>query len=115
QSYEYLYPTSTHFFLTDLPPTRSSPLSLHDALPISRVGRSSPAGRDGRRRVGGGGVEPGVGERSQGLGEGDDLAEALGPFPHARDRKSTRLNSSHVANSYAGFCLKKKKNKTKKK
>src|SRR5690625_5534925 len=26
----------------------------------------------------------------------------------ARDRKSTRLNSSHVANSYAVFCLKKK-------
>src|SRR6266496_4911673 len=25
------------------------------------------------------------------------------------DRKSTRLNSSHVENSYAGFCLKKKK------
>src|SRR5690625_5495771 len=28
------------------------------------------------------------------------------------DRKSTRLNSSHVANSYAVFCLKKKRNKT---
>src|SRR5690349_23364746 len=27
----------------------------------------------------------------------------------ARDRKSTRLNSSHVESSYAGFCLKKKK------
>src|SRR5437660_8252766 len=27
-----------------------------------------------------------------------------------QDRKSTRLNSSHVANSYAVFCLKKKKN-----
>src|SRR5690625_6279916 len=27
----------------------------------------------------------------------------------ARDRKSTRLNSSHVASSYAVFCLKKKK------
>src|SRR5690625_5941762 len=27
----------------------------------------------------------------------------------SRDRKSTRLNSSHVANSYAVFCLKKKK------
>src|SRR5690625_5933409 len=27
----------------------------------------------------------------------------------ARDRKSTRLNSSHVAISYAVFCLKKKK------
>src|SRR5439155_17546014 len=30
-----------------------------------------------------------------------------------KDRKSTRLNSSHVAISYAVFCLKKKKNKTK--
>src|SRR5437870_10566538 len=30
------------------------------------------------------------------------------------DRKSTRLNSSHVAISYAVFCLKKKKKKTKK-
>src|SRR5437870_10571194 len=29
------------------------------------------------------------------------------------DRKSTRLNSSHVAISYAVFCLKKKKNKKK--
>src|SRR5207253_5281794 len=29
------------------------------------------------------------------------------------DRKSTRLNSSHVAISYAVFCLKKKKNKNK--
>src|SRR5207253_9708370 len=28
---------------------------------------------------------------------------------HCRDRKSTRLNSSHVAISYAVFCLKKKK------
>src|SRR5439155_9907093 len=31
-----------------------------------------------------------------------------------QDRKSTRLNSSHVAISYAVFCLKKKKNKKKK-
>src|SRR5438874_8858206 len=30
-----------------------------------------------------------------------------------RDRKSTRLNSSHVEISYAVFCLKKKKNKSK--
>src|SRR5256885_3160593 len=29
---------------------------------------------------------------------------------HARDRKSTRLNSSHLVISYAVFCLKKKKN-----
>src|SRR5204863_6405569 len=30
------------------------------------------------------------------------------PMPHAADRKSTRLNSSHVETSYAVFCLKKK-------
>src|SRR2546426_4075141 len=30
----------------------------------------------------------------------------------ARDRKSTRLNSSHLVISYAVFCLKKKKNQT---
>src|SRR5690625_6196190 len=33
---------------------------------------------------------------------------------HQTDRKSTRLNSSHVAISYAVFCLKKKKKKKKK-
>src|SRR5207248_11258293 len=32
-------------------------------------------------------------------------------FYHIRDRKSTRLNSSHRTISYAVFCLKKKKNK----
>src|SRR5690625_5528564 len=32
---------------------------------------------------------------------------------HTEDRKSTRLNSSHVAISYAVFCLKKKKKKYK--
>src|SRR5258708_8519443 len=32
-----------------------------------------------------------------------------------RDRKSTRLNSSHQIISYAVFCLKKKKNKNKRK
>src|SRR5690242_21212026 len=31
---------------------------------------------------------------------------------HQRDRKSTRLNSSHMSISYAVFCLKKKKNKS---
>src|SRR5437660_9660454 len=39
------------------------------------------------------------------------------PSPERRnpeDRKSTRLNSSHVAISYAVFCLKKKKKKKKK-
>src|SRR5438477_6840112 len=31
--------------------------------------------------------------------------------PHSGDRKSTRLNSSHMSISYAVFCLKKKKKK----
>src|SRR5690625_4101928 len=35
------------------------------------------------------------------------------PFNQEKDRKSTRLNSSHVAISYAVFCLKKKKKKEK--
>src|SRR6266540_5826136 len=35
--------------------------------------------------------------------------------PGVRDRKSTRLNSSHITISYAVFCLKKKKKKNKKK
>src|SRR5437870_10152482 len=36
-------------------------------------------------------------------------------FVMVQDRKSTRLNSSHVAISYAVFCLKKKKKKKEKK
>src|SRR5256885_6556257 len=32
----------------------------------------------------------------------------VGPFSCAKDRKSTRLNSSHLVISYAVFCLKKK-------
>src|SRR5207249_12107048 len=37
------------------------------------------------------------------------LLPSLLPCGPARDRKSTRLNSSHVSISYAVFCLKKKK------
>src|SRR5260221_9897882 len=38
------------------------------------------------------------------------LEPALRALTQARDRKSTRLNSSHTVISYAVFCLKKKKN-----
>src|SRR5256885_7377193 len=38
-------------------------------------------------------------------------ARACGTHLAQRDRKSTRLNSSHLVISYAVFCLKKKKNK----
>src|SRR5436189_3719220 len=43
----------------------------------------------------------------------DDAAAAVDDRLHdARDRKSTRLNSSHRCISYAVFCLKKKKRYT---
>src|SRR3712207_7247431 len=38
-----------------------------------------------------------------------DFADTLDVVAAARDRKSTRLNSSHANISYAVFCLKKKK------
>src|SRR3989449_5359705 len=45
------------------------------------------------------------------LGPGGAIVpEVRGAAPLARDRKSTRLNSSHGYISYAVFCLKKKKN-----
>src|SRR5262245_63565190 len=55
--------------------------------------------------------------RSPARGEGEDRRQSH----HAQeaiaveDRKSTRLNSSHLGISYAVFCLKKKKKKKKKK
>src|SRR5207249_5512356 len=48
--------------------------------------------------------------RGQSLSEGAAAASARGAVAVlvCRDRKSTRLNSSHVSTSYAVFCLKKK-------
>src|SRR5207249_10920829 len=82
--------SSSSFFFPHTAPTEIYTLSLHDALPISC--------RSGFRRV-------------------RPVARVVlysaafswgGPRP-GRDRKSTRLNSSHVSISYAVFCLKKKK------
>src|SRR5687768_18034593 len=50
-------------------------------------------------------------DQSRAFGEGDDTETDAAPI---KDRKSTRLNSSHGYISYAVFCLKKKKKKTKK-
>src|SRR3989454_2271262 len=62
--------------------------------------------------------EIGLARREDELPVGDvDLTAAeahrVEPTPDRhQDRKSTRLNSSHLVISYAVFCLKKKKNKT---
>src|SRR2546426_9289479 len=55
----------------------------------------------------------GRGDRVHGVGPagggGDRPLAAPRPRAAAGDRKSTRLNSSHLVISYAVFCLKKKK------
>src|SRR5690606_669457 len=59
-------------------------------------------------------VHPGGGEEPTDGGGADDVVAARVADPGQRvvlgeqDRKSTRLNSSHVKISYAVFCLKKK-------
>src|SRR2546426_8998322 len=47
-----------------------------------------------------------------GLSFGKRLAQSAQNLEAAEDRKSTRLNSSHLVISYAVFCLKKKKKYT---
>src|SRR2546430_4465947 len=87
RSFAYLY-VSIFFFFNDTATTEIYTLSLHDALPIY-------AGDDPRR--------------ADGTGPLADLHRVRAGL---RDRKSTRLNSSHSQISYAVFCLKKKKKKT---
>src|SRR5690242_21092975 len=61
-----------------------------------------------------------LGQSCADLGMWENLAdralvwEELGAVGSIRDRKSTRLNSSHMSISYAVFCLKKKKKKKEK-
>src|SRR5438477_13170545 len=74
------------FFFNDPSTTEIYTLSLHDALPISNELRQHAI----------------------------DFASANSEFvlqniPPMLDRKSTRLNSSHMSISYAVFCLKKKR------
>src|SRR5690606_40620315 len=85
-------------------------LSLHDALPISGVVGIGPVIEVFEIRLGGdGGVDLPL-PRDARLPPGFvQLLRPGRPFVVAfADRKSTRLNSSHVKISYAVFCLKKK-------
>src|SRR5436309_4860963 len=81
----------TFFFFNDTATTEIYTLSLHDALPIYSAAMSrSLRMREWRERC-----RPGHGSAAI--------------IRHETDRKSTRLNSSHVKISYAVFCLKKKR------
>src|SRR5206468_12724264 len=94
------------------PPPPTPPLSLHDALPIyaRRPRADAPSARRNAH------------DSSRAIASGRPPSRAIAPSgrhrPTARgaslvtwmtrDRKSTRLNSSHDQISYAVFCLKKK-------
>src|SRR5690606_41979303 len=89
-------------FLNDPAPTEIYSLSLHDALPIYGPKRFCDS-QDLHLVVGGGRLpsrRPAV------------VRHIPCPPAGPGDRKSTRLNSSHVKISYAVFCLKKKKHST---
>src|SRR5690242_20828393 len=99
-----LYILCHFFFFHDPATTEIYTLSLHDALPISSGGwmpfggTSSPTSPTSSRR------------------RSPSSADSPRRWPPTiwsprRDRKSTRLNSSHMSISYAVFCLKKKKKK----
>src|SRR5690242_21199220 len=97
--------TSTYPYLFGDPPTpRSYTLSL---TTLFRSRRPRPPGHS---------RQPGCPPRASSGGErrrlGARLDTTLGRAPGhlcEQDRKSTRLNSSHMSISYAVFCLKKKK------
>src|SRR5690606_41267717 len=93
-------------------------LSLHDALPIY-IGCNARPAASFRNLGAAGRVErltfPQMQEIPMALSETHVLMIATDGFeeselmkPRQADRKSTRLNSSHVKISYAVFCLKKK-------
>src|SRR5437773_11703565 len=82
------------FFFNATATTEIYTLSLHDALPIFPKRPKRGARDDLFLRAG---FRPN--------GEVRGVADR-------QDRKSTRLNSSHITISYAVFCLKKKKKKT---
>src|SRR2546430_14625177 len=81
-----LHTHTLFFFFNDTATTEIYTLSLHDALPISLVAAAARASTTA------------ITKRA-----------LLSFLKGSRDRKSTRLNSSHSQISYAVFCLKKKK------
>src|SRR5204863_8900872 len=97
-TYNFFYSISSFFFFfNDTATTEIYTLSLHDALPICSAAWSRTAGR----------ASPRSPANCAGCRERSFSAVPLGS--DIGDRKSTRLNSSHVEISYAVFCLKKKK------
>src|SRR2546430_10440545 len=80
------------FFFNDTATTEIYTLSLHDALPIWSFRRSTTN----------------ISATGKTISWSRISGAASLTFPTKRDRKSTRLNSSHSQISYAVFCLKQK-------
>src|SRR5699024_12856768 len=92
-------------------PTIPCALSLHDALPIYSPSDYSGAKVGARHLVVSDVVPNIITSHFQPIGKlmGHLGVEVVLFHGVVLDRKSTRLNSSHVSISYAGFCLKKNK------
>src|SRR5690606_42142397 len=103
------HPRFFSFLFNDTPTNEIYTLSLHDALPISIIIdidelpklkdlKTKPLSLFLKSNA--------VGMKMKSLTAIPDLGRVM----EIKDRKSTRLNSSHVKISYAVFCLKKKRN-----
>src|SRR5256885_8867870 len=88
------------FFFNDTATTEIYTLSLHDALPICHCEEAVNSVHQPEHHY----------LDCEYQRERADGPDAVGyGAPEKADRKSTRLNSSHLVISYAVFCLKKKK------
>src|SRR5690606_41517085 len=83
-----------------------SPIST--LFPYTTLFRSFREGAGRLRDVAAGAAVRGGGGAGRAASVRGDVYPRRRRFQRARDRKSTRLNSSHVKISYAVFCLKKK-------
>src|SRR3712207_6901692 len=92
------------FFFNDTATTEIYTLSLHDALPICLLSEGHPLSAQDRQALVTGHIHI---KRNAWIGAGATILP--GVTIGEKDRKSTRLNSSHANISYAVFCLKKKK------
>src|SRR5256885_12969707 len=95
------------FFFNDTATTEIYTLSLHDALPISdQVLRAQREDRLQQHRIGQ--QRQKTADIRGSIEEVRIGAAGVAGADEPGDRKSTRLNSSHLVISYAVFCLKKK-------
>src|SRR5439155_16090240 len=111
--YDFLRLLFLSFFFPPTSTTNFYPLSLHDALPIFQLCGDRHLTSSSEPAIMKSVEEDHACERNgHALRNADFGLRQFFCAAFLEDRKSTRLNSSHVAISYAVFCLKKKKKKS---